>query len=240
MQFSTMNESHLHKTIKLLYAEQYEAQTEVEENGYIYDIKNKNQIIEIQTKNLAKLLPKIMDGLERNENVILVHPIPVETRILLKDEKEEKISNRKSPKKMSIYSVFRELTGIYPILLNPQFTLEILQVKITEERMRTNSPVQSKNRRRRFCKNWIKTGKHLDEIICTQKFNSSKDYISLLPKELPEKFTAKDLSLLLKEKNLVQGAASLNTAHLMIWVLTRMELIEQCGTKNKSRLYKIK
>ncbi|MCR4953585.1 MAG: hypothetical protein K6A43_05865 [Treponema sp.] len=241
MQFSTMNESHLHKTLKLLYSQQTEGQTEVEKNGYIYDIFSPEEgIIEIQTKNLAKLLPKILDALERGIKIKLVHPVPVERKILLTDSEGNKISYRKSPKKENIYSIFRELTGIYPVLLNPNFTLEVLEVKITEERVRTTEPVQSRNGRRRFRRNWLKTGKKLDEIFETKQFRTANDYLALLPPNLPQKFSAKMLAEELKTQKLVQPGAASNNAHLMIWVFNKMELIECVGTKNRSRIYRKK
>ena len=56
MGFSTINESNLHHSLKVLYSEIYQGETEVEQDGYIYDIVSKNgNIIEIQTKNLSKL-----------------------------------------------------------------------------------------------------------------------------------------------------------------------------------------
>lgn len=240
MQFSTMNESHLHKTLKLLYSQQINGQTEVEKNGYIYDIFSESEgIIEIQTKNLAKLLPKIMDALERGIKITLVHPVPVERKILLNDSQGNKISCRKSPKKENIYTIFRELTGIYPVLLNPNFTLEIPEVKITEERLRTDEPVQSKNGRRRFKRNWLKKGKKLDEILETKQFRTADDYLALLPPELPQEFSAKNIAEELKKQKLVQPGAALSNAHLMLWVFNKMELIECVGTNNRSKIYKI-
>ena len=240
MQFSTLNESKLHQTLKTLYSVQNDAQTEVLKNGYVYDIfSEENGIIEIQTKNLAKLLPKIMDALERKIKITLVYPLPLETKILLTDEQGNKISYRKSPKKNNIYSIFRELTGIYPILLEPDFTLEIVEVKITEERMRTQEPVQSQNRRRRFRRNWIKTGKKLDEILETRRLKTKDDYLELLPAGLEEEFCAKNISELLKKSNSVSAPQALNIAHLIIWVFARMNLIEFTSTKNRSRFYKI-
>ncbi|MCR4735828.1 MAG: hypothetical protein K5829_12585 [Treponema sp.] len=240
MQFSTMNESHLHKTLKLLYSEESGGQCEVEKNGFVYDIFSEEKgIIEIQTKNLAKLLPKIMDALERNIKIKLVHPIPIETRILLKDSSGRQISNRKSPKKESIYSIFRELTGLYPILLNPKFTLEVLEVRMTEERIRTEEAVQSKNKRRRFRKNWLKTGKRLEEILESHQFKSKDDYLKLLPQSLPNDFSAKILSEELINNKLVQKSKALNIAYLIVWVFTKMGLIEIKGKKNKSRIYSL-
>ena len=117
MVFSTLNESNLHNSLKTLYQEIYDGQVEVEQDGHVYDIVTKNgNIIEIQTKNLAKLMPKILDTIDKGHNVKMVHPIPITTRIELKDEVGKIISNRKSPKKGCIYDLFKELTGIYPLM----------------------------------------------------------------------------------------------------------------------------
>ncbi len=238
MKFSTLNESKLHHSLKILYQEIYEGKTEVELNGYVYDIVTKNgNVIEIQTKNLSKLLSKILSTIENGHNVKLVHPIPLITHIELKDEEGKIISNRKSPKKGSIYSLFRELTGIYPLITNPHFSLEVLEIEMTEERIRTAEPVQTKNGRRRFRRNWLKTGKRLDSIINTRRLSKAEDYIKLLP-PLSETFCAKDLKKAISEnKNIPPGTAD---AHLIIWVLSHAGLIEECEVKNRSRFFKIK
>ncbi|WP_022930943.1 hypothetical protein [Treponema bryantii] len=238
MAFSTLNESKLHNSLKILYQELYEGQTEVEQDGHIYDIVTKNgNIIEIQTKNLAKLLPKILDTIEKGHNVKLVHPVPLTTRIELKDDDGKIISKRKSPKKGSIYSIFRELTGIYPLLTNPHFSLEVVEIEMTEERIRTDQPVQSKNGRRRFRRNWQKTGKRLDTIINTRRFSKPADYLSLLP-PLPQSFSAADLKKAISDqKDLPTRAAS--NAHLILWVLSHAGLIEQTETRGRSKYYKV-
>ncbi len=228
MKFSTLNESDLHHSLKILYAEIYEGKTEVEQDGHVYDIVTKNgNVIEIQTANLAKLLSKIKDAIEKGHNVKLVHPVVTTRRIALYDETGKLISNRKSPKKDSVYSTFKELTGIYPILLNPHFSLELVETEITEERLRTSEPVQTLNQRRRFKRNWLKTNKKLDKINKTLILNKAQDYINLLP-DLPEIFCAKDIN----------KAANIKNGNLIIWVLLRMEVIKYIETKNKSKYYK--
>lgn len=237
MAFSTLNESKLHNSLKILYQEIYDGNIEVEQDGHIYDIVSKNgNIIEIQTRNLAKLMPKILDTIEKGHNVKLVHPIPLITRIEVQDEEGNIISKRKSPKKGSIYSIFRELTGIYPLMTNPHFSLEVVEIEMTEERIRTDQPVQSKNGRRRFRRNWNKTGKRLDAIINTRRFSKPEDYLALLP-TLPHTFCAKDLKeALSKQKDLPAKAAS--QANLILWVLSHAQLIEQVNTQKRSKYYK--
>lgn len=239
MSFSTLNESSLHKSLKTLYCTIYDGQTEVKADGHIYDILTKKEnVIEIQTKNLSKLLPKILDTIEKGRNIKLVHPVVITNRIILYDEEGNKISNRKSPKKGSIYDIFSELTGIYPVLLNPHFSLEIVEIQMIEERVQTQKNVQSKNKRRRFRKNWNKINKKLDSILNTTRFNSKDDYLKLLPSTLPQEFCAKDLQKELRKiKEL--PAKTYKNAHLIIWVFKHMELIEETCVKNRNHYYKI-
>ncbi len=239
MAFSTLNESSLHHSLKILYQELYEGEIEVEQDGHVYDIVTKNgNIIEIQTKNLAKLLPKILDTIDKGHNVKLIHPLPITTRIELKDVEGKILSKRKSPKKGCIYDIFRELTGIYTLMTNPHFSLEIVEIEMTEERTRTSEPVQSKNGRRRFRRNWNKEGKRLDTIINTRRFSKPEDYLALLP-PLPQVFCASDLKKALASQQELPANAAGN-AHLIIWVLTHAGLIEQTETKGRSRFYKIR
>ncbi len=238
MGFSTINESKLHNSLKILYQEIYEGQSEVEQDGHVYDIVTKNgNIIEIQTKNLSKLLPKILDTIDRGHNVKLVHPIPIIRRIEVQDKNGKIISKRKSPKKGSIYDIFRELTGIYILMSNPHFSLEVIEIEMTEERLHTEEAVQSKNGRRRFRKNWIKTGKRLDTIINTRRFSKKEDYLTLLP-PLPQHFCAKDLKKAL-EANKELPKASANNAHLILWVLLHAGFIKETEIKNRSKYYTI-
>ncbi len=238
MSFSTLNESSLHKSLKILYQEIYEGESEVERDGYIYDIITKNgNVVEIQTKNLSKLLPKILTTIEKGHNIKLVHPVIITNRIELKDEKGNKISNRKSPKKGHILDIFNELTGIYPVLSNPHFSLEIVEIEMTEERLRTKEPVQSKNGRRRFRRNWIKNGKRLENIINTRRFSKPEDYLQLLP-PLPLQFCARDLKKALSEQKDIPKRIAQNP-HLILWVLAHANFIEETEIKNRSKYYKL-
>ena len=93
MQFSTLNESSLHKSLKNIYAAIYSGQTEIEKDNHVYDIITKKQnVIEIQTKNLSKLLPKILDTIKKGHNIKIVHPIIVENTIEIYDSEDNLIS----------------------------------------------------------------------------------------------------------------------------------------------------
>lgn len=240
MAINTYNESSLHKTLKIYFCQTYDGQTEVSEFGHIYDIVTKNEeVIEIQTKNLSKLLPKILDTIhEHNRKLILVYPLVVTRRIFLCDSNGNKISNRKSPITSTIYDIFEELTGIYPVLLDTNFKLQVVQINVTEHRVRTDKAVQSANKRRRFKKNWLKEDKKLDEILSITTFKRKEDYEKLIPFTNEEEFCAYDLCNELKEKKKLTRNV-LNKAYLMIWVLSKMEIIIPTTIKNRKHYYKI-
>ena len=259
MAINTLNESNLHKKLKEIYALQEGSRTEVEADGKIYDVITEDEtIVEIQTRNLSKLLPKVLKALENKRNIKIVYPVVREKIIKTLKADGTLISSRKSPKKENLYSVFKELTGLYPTLLLPGFTLEVLEVSITEIRLQTEENVQSKNKRRKFEKNWIKQDKLLNEIYKKNIFKTKEDYLALLPETLVPKdclanerktksreenpdcqyFSRTDISNFLKQNKETRQNAYKN-ASLFIWVLEKMELIEYTGKEGRKKLYRV-
>lgn len=233
---NTENESSLHNTLKLYYSAMYKGQTEIKENGFIYDVVcDDNLIIEIQTKNLSSLYKKITSILNSNKKLILVHPVVIEKQIILYDKDRNIISKRKSSSKGDLLDLFSELTKIYPLLLHPNFTLEVLEISLIEERMRTLEKEQSKNNRRRFKKNWQKINKRLNQILVTHKLTTQNDYYTLLPKDLPKEFSSKELKECLIKENKPKKICK--NPNLIIWVLSKMGLIKQTCIKNRFHYY---
>lgn len=231
------NESSLHNTLKSYYCAHYSGETEVKADGHIYDIVGKDGcIIEIQTKSLSSLYNKIQDILNKNKTLILVHPVVITKTIISYDEEGKIISKRKSSDKGHVLKCFDELTKIYPFLLHKNITLELLEVKIIEERIKTKEKIQSKNKRRRYKLNWNKSNKRLEEIISTKVLKTKEDYFSLLPQNLPEEFSSKELKAELKL--LKVPARIYNNCNLIIWVLSKMELLIPTKVEKRFRYYK--
>lgn len=236
--FSILNESSLHKSLKKIYECKTNGSCEVEKNGHIYDIiAEDGEIIEIQNLNLKALLPKIKDSLEKGEKVRIVHPLIISKIIELKKKDGDLIKTTKSPKKGCIYDIFNEIKGIYSILLNKNFCLEIPEITVTEIRTKEDDCVQSKNKKRRFKKDWNKSDKKLKEIGKSHIFSSPEHYLSLLPESLKEEFTSKDLSLSLKEESC--PSRIYKNSSLILWVLRQMQLIKLTKTEKRSNFYKI-
>jgi hypothetical protein len=237
--FSTLNESSLHRTLKLLYKEQFSGNTEVQLGNYIYDIvTSDNNVIEIQTKNLGALKNKVRSTLESGIKIKIVHPIVTKKTIYLYDSEHNLISKRVRPKKECIYSIFRELTALAPYLAHKNFSLEVLEIQMIEERIQTNTLVQSKNKKRRIKQNWLKCGKKLESLNSTTTFTSKEDYLNLLPLNLPQEFCAKDVSTLLKTQNLAPAPFCKN-ANLILWVLNKAQIIKETRLEKKTKFYTI-
>ena len=236
---NTLNESSLHRTLKTVYALNDGAQTEVALDGKIYDIVQADgSIVEIQTQNLSKLLAKTMHALEKKRHITVVYPLIVKKYIDSCDANGTVQRHRTSPQKRSLYDIFPELTGIYPVLLEKRFTLEVLEVIVREKRIITDRPVQSANRRRRYAKPWNKVDKSLEKIIARHVFTTAAQYRAFIPSTCLPEFTAQDIARALKADTCLPATAC-RQAHCMLWVLSHMNLIRQCGVHNRSRVYTV-
>ena len=219
---NTYNESSLHRELKTIFAEKYKGKTEVQVGDSICDIlvskECESLIIEIQTSNLSSLTQKI-EILLKTHNVMLVYPLAQKTIIKTIDANGNVISKRTSPKKQNIYSIFEQLYKAHKLFENKNFALCVLPITQTKIKQLTKIPVQTLQKSRRFKKNYLIVDKQLeifpnldDSII----FKNKEDVAKLLPKEIPEVFSSKDLKKTQVKTN----------ANKMLWVLSKMGCIK--------------
>ena len=235
---NTYNESSLHKTLKKIYSLEKTDKTEVEKDGFIFDIiTNKDEIIEIQTQNIEKLQPKIEYAIKNNLKIKIVIPIITKKNIITKSD-DLIISKRTSPKKENIYDLFRKIIGIHNFLSKENLTLEILFLEITEHRNKLKEKTQSQNNKRRYKKDWIKTDKSLDKILSKTIFNKKDDYLELLPKNIPEEFSSKELKELYKSEN-KNHKNIISKVNAILWVLNKADFTEFLYKKDRLKYYKI-
>ncbi|MBQ9538284.1 MAG: hypothetical protein IJU95_03350 [Treponema sp.] len=237
MPINTLNESELHRVLKSLYKENNEgSELEAQYGPYIVDIKTADGgVIEIQTQSLGHLADKVKYFTSKRKKIRVVFPIVknklIETRLL-----DGTVRKSRSPIHKSIYTSFRELTKLTPYLLSPYFFLDMVEVSIVEEREETEEKVQSRNGRRRFRQNWLKSGKRVKEIGKLTSFHGKKSWKALLPKSIPRDFHKGDL-----HKALTDDGVKLkpNDTSLMLWVYSKMELMER-HKEGRGYIYKIK
>ncbi len=216
---NTWNESLLHEQLKTLYSEG-SGQFEVPCDGYICDaIKVDGTIIEIQTSNLSKLSHKLTK-LVLNHKVILVYPIAQKKTLVTYDSDGNIKSTRKSPKSETIYQIFREITGLIQVLSHENITLKLVFAHIIEKRIADGSGSWRRKGIRII-------GKELKEIYGSQEFNTIADYSALLPVNLEQPFTTKDLS---------KAGAGSHAGH-MAWVLHKTGFVQRIGKKGNAWLY---
>ena len=233
---NTLNESHLHKALKNYYMIQWEHSKEEQKVGpYIIDVLAEDKTaLEIQTGSISRLKEKIAYLIEENYKIIVVYPLVTTKFIKLYDIEGNLKSKRKSPVHKDIYSIFRELTGIAPFLTDKNFSLHVVDVIISEKRCQTEKPVQSKNKNRRFLKNWIKVDKTLEEIQDIRQFNTVSDWLNLLPKQRDKYFSAKDIKLALVNEGI---KITQDQVRLMLWVYKKAFLIKEAQKEGRTILY---
>ncbi|OJF77518.1 MAG: hypothetical protein BKP49_00560 [Treponema sp. CETP13] len=256
---NTYNESHLHKTLKLLIAKEHNCKTEIPLDNYIcdavttYTSPNRDtfcDIYEIQTQNLGKLCIKIKNLLQHH-NVRIVYPLQIKTYIETYSADGTRLSRRKSPKERNIYYIFDELTGIYPLLNKLKtkknikinnFELEVLEVITTQKRIKTDKPIQLANKSRQWKKNWYKEDTILNEIVSRRIFCTPEDFFTLFPKELPYKFTVKDLTTSICKENSIQKQRQIQEIHRvvgkMVWTLKNAQILNMVEKRGNAFVYK--
>ena len=128
----TENESSLHNSLKMYYAEP--GKTETTRAGYVCDaIGAKGEVIEIQTGHFSSLKKKI-PALAKSGKVRLVYPVIAKKTIELYSMGGSLQSRRKSPKKGSLWDIFDELVYVPELLRLKNLTIEIIYVDAIERR----------------------------------------------------------------------------------------------------------
>jgi hypothetical protein len=216
-----MQETALHSVLKDLYTKDGDHQ-EVLVDGYIVDVVSGNILIEIQTRNFYAIRSKIAALIERHP-VWLIHTIPQEKWIVYLPQFETgSIHRRKSPFHGRIENVFSELIRIPGILAHPNFSLEILITR--EEEIRRDDGKGS----------WRRKGvsiidRRLIEVLSRRRFDSTNDFLALLPGTLPRAFTNLDLATHLR--------ISKNLAVKMSYCLRKMGGLSVEGKRGRYYLY---
>lgn len=209
-----LGERSLHAALKD-YLAQPDDQIEQAVDGYVIDIVRADLLIEIQTRNFARLKTKL-GRLLGNHPVHLVHPIASARWIIRQDQTGGHISRRKSPKKGSLLELFRELVYIPHLIDHPNFSLEVLLVH--EEQIWCDDGAGSWRR-----KKWSISDHRLLAVESRHMFNSPADFAALLADNLPEQFTTRDLPRPYAQK--------------MAYALREMGAIKQIGKQGRAYLY---
>ena len=217
----SLNEQPLHASLKKWYAGDA-GRVEVLIDGFVVDVFKGNTIIEIQTGNFSSIKSKIK-YLSSKYNLKLIYPIAGEKWLLkYPNIKSGESTKRKSPKNGTKTEIFAELVSFPELLCLERFSLEIAMIKEQEVRVYTGErPWRQRG--------WITVERQLLDVLETHTFKKPGDLAYLLPEELPDQFTTRDIAH--------HGKITRWLAQKMAYCLRGMGAIEQIGKNGRSNLY---
>ncbi|MFC2099627.1 hypothetical protein ACFLSF_02210 [Candidatus Bipolaricaulota bacterium] len=181
----TLNEKPLHAALKEHIAEEGD-RFEVPVGRFVVDILRGSQIIEIQTGGTSALRRKLPALLGRHI-VRLVIPLAARKDIVSIDASGAVLGTRRSPKRLTVLDAFSELASLREILVDPNFSIEILMTH--EEEVR-----RPRKRRGRYGKGWEIDERRLIDVLDRVSFDHPGDFLGAIPSTLPEPFTTADLA----------------------------------------------
>jgi hypothetical protein len=219
----TLGERSLHAALKVYYAQPGD-RVEEKVEGYWIDIRRGDELIEIQTGGFSGMKRKL-ESLLTQRQVRVVHPVALE-KWISKTEADGStlISRRKSPKRGSLYDVFDELVSFPHLVLNPNFSLEVVLVR--EEEWRCNDGRGSWRRQGTSIKDHL-----LLDVAERVHFKCGADFARLLPPGWKGPSTNRELAALLKIPPF--------RAARMTYCLTRMDVLKNVGKRGNSLLFEI-
>ena len=219
----TLAEKTMHAVLKNYYAPD-EDMHEIPIENYVADIYTGTEVIEIQTRSMDRMRKKLEAFLPLYP-VTIVYPIPREKWLYWIDEETGEVSQkRKSPKKGNPYHAFIELYKIRPFLNHPNLRLRLVLIDTEEYRLLNGWSRDKKKGSERFDR--IPTC--FGEEVC---IDCIRDYMQLVPYELPEQFTVKDFAKYAKIPNRLAGTTLL--------IFNDLGLVKRVGKKGNSYIYEV-
>ena len=219
----TLSEKTMHAVLKNYYAPD-EDMHEIPIENYVADIYTGTEIIEIQTRSMERMRKKLEAFLPLYP-VTIVYPIPREKWLYWIDEKTGEVSQkRKSPKKGNPYLAFIELYKIRPFLPNPNLRLRLDLIDMEEYRLLNGWSRDKKKGSERYDR--IPT--QFFEEVC---IDCIRDYMQLIPYELPEQFTVKDFAKYAK--------IPVRLAGTVLLIFYDLGLVSRIGKNGNSYIYEV-
>ena len=216
----TLGEKTLHAVIKRMIEPDL-SRHEVKLGRYTADVFNQHGAFEVQTRSRHKLKPKLTALLPYYPVTVVVPIIETKWLLVMDPETGELRERRKSPKRGRVAGLLPELVYLKPLLKDPN--LSFLLVRLKGEELRLLTP----GKRRPATPLEFAPTRFLGTVV----LKTGEDYAALLPEDLPETFTARQLA---KALGLPAGQSSAAAN-----VLCYMGAIHQVGRQKNAYLYTI-
>ena len=236
-------ESTLHAQLKAFYTG-IDGQQEVAIGSYICDGRTRSgELIEIQIGSFGPLKEKLQ-YLAQEHRIKIVHPI-IRNRIIETYSADKLILRKRySPKKGTIWDIYKSLIYAPELVLLKNITIELVALDITERRIEDGRG------------SWRRKGISLQDKVLlalhdTRSLSYPIDYQSFIPFSLKDPFTIRDFynscidiqtshkAVLLKcFSDPLHEPFSYAIAQKAIYVLYRIGILERTGKKGKFYLYR--
>lgn len=213
----------LHIALKDRYTQPGDQQ-EAPLDGYWIDVRRSDYLVEIQTTNFSAIRQKLIQ-LSHTYPIRLVYPIAQEKWIrYLPDERHPQGRRRKSPRRGYLPDLFWELVYLPDMMRNPNFSLEVLLIH--EEEIRQDDGRGS----------WRRGGarivdRKLLKVCASFLFHGPESLLTILPDDLEETFTNRQLAEVLRIKPKLAGKIT--------YSLFRLNLLESTGKAGRARLWRL-
>lgn len=217
----TLGEKTVHSVLKSYYSPD-SLFHEIKIGGFVADICDGHDIIEIQTRQFNKLRKKLTVFLDYYP-VTIVYPVPYTKWIRWVNPETGEISSpRKSPKSGVPYAIFPELYKIKDYLLIPNLRLKIVMLNLEEYRFLDG---WSKDRK----KGSTRCDRIPSDIVDEINITCQEDYGLLLPDKLGNSFTSGDYKK--------ASGLSLAGSQTALNILHYLGIVDRIGKKGRSYLY---
>ena len=220
----TLGEKTVHSTLKQYLSRDLSCQ-EIKIGSYFADVCVDGHIFEIQTRQFNKLRSKL-DFFLQEHSVTVVYPMTNYNYLRWVTPATGEISApKKSTRRGNPLAVFVELYRIRPFLAHPNFHLKIVLMDMEEYRMLDGYGKDKKKRA-------TKCDKFPLSLVAEYDIEIPKDYMMLLPAELPERFTSVEFAKLTK--------ISPALARTALLLLSELGIVLRTDKKGNAFIYELK
>lgn len=217
-----LGEKTIHAVVKDYIAVKDEYK-EIKVGKYVADIFDGERIYEIQSAGWGYLRHKL-DAFLEEYPVTVIYPLPHKKLIIwINPETGELIAKNKSPITGSVYEAFKEFYRIKAYLPHPNLSLRLLLIDMEEYRLADGWSRDKKRGSHRIDRYPLGL---VDDILLA----GADDFKKLIPDEISEPFTVKELAKYLHVRKAKIG--------FFVNVLRDMDVIEFVGRKKREYLYK--
>ena len=219
----TLGEKTVHSTLKQ-YLSHDLAHQEIKIGTYFADVCVDGHIFEIQTRQFHKLRNKL-DFFLKDHMVTVVYPVTnINYLRWVTPDTGEITPPKKSTRRGNPLQVFGELYGIRSFLAHPGFSLKIILMDMEEYRMLDGYGKDKKKRA-------TKCDKFPLKLVAEYDIESPRDYMMLLPEDLPDMFTAKEFARLAK--------IPVPLAQTALLLLTELHIVLRTGKLGNAYIYEL-